>query len=415
MTRLSLSRIQSAAMVKGLPPNSSPPCNGLIWTIDISIALGTGKILAVLALDANHHQHVSSAPGLQDVRCIAVSVSASWTGEAIAAFLKRLIDLMGRPTAYLKDGGSDLRKAVRLLDEQGLASPSIDDISHTVAKLLKRRYQDHPTFETFISACGRVSGKLKQTILACLTPPKVQTKARFMNVHRLIIWADKLLKLSPPGSAAKGSALTKLRACLDRLPACKDFIKRFREDAAPMLTCQEILKTRGLSYDTLVKCAPHIETIRSPSVRHDFSSYLKGQLEIAIKLGLDEVGMTISSDQIESVFGLSKQHGAGEIKDAGRIAIRIPALCGTPTKAEAEQSLKITVAEQQEIINCFPSLTKQRREVLSNPDRIETLRTAEQAHTHIELIPSAKNRSKNLEIVHLSTCYGGNSGPGVKP
>ena len=155
----------------------------------------------------------------------------SWTGDTIAELLKRLIAQMGRPAAYLKDGGSDLHKAVALLDEQGLGSPCIDDISHAVAGMLKRTYQDHPAFETFLSACGRVSGKLKHTILACLAPPNVRTKARFMNVHRLFTWADRVLKLSPPGGAKSGSILAKLRAALDELPACKALIKRFRADA----------------------------------------------------------------------------------------------------------------------------------------------------------------------------------------
>lgn len=128
---------------------------------------------------------------------MAVSVADSRTGESIAAFLERPIASAGRPAAYLKDGGTDLQKAIRLLDEQGPASPCIDDISHVIANLLKWRYQDQPIFEAFLSACGRVSGKLKQTALACLAPPKVQTKARFMNVHRLIRWADRLLGLSP--------------------------------------------------------------------------------------------------------------------------------------------------------------------------------------------------------------------------
>jgi hypothetical protein len=71
--------------------------------------------------------------------------------------------------------------------------------------MLKRVYQDHPAFATFVSACGRVSGKLKHTILACLAPPTVRTKARFMNVHRLFTWADRVLKLSPAGGAKSGS------------------------------------------------------------------------------------------------------------------------------------------------------------------------------------------------------------------
>jgi hypothetical protein len=71
--------------------------------------------------------------------------------------------------------------------------------------MLKRLYQSHPAFETCVAACGRVSGKLKQTRLACLAPPRVRTKARFMNVHRLVTWADRVLQLSPPGGAKRGS------------------------------------------------------------------------------------------------------------------------------------------------------------------------------------------------------------------
>src|SRR6266849_11142199 len=108
--------------------------------------------------------------------------------------------------------------------------------------MLMRFYQDHPAFETFLSACGRVSGKLKHTILACLAPPQVRTKARFMNVHRLFTWADRVLKLSPAGGAKAGSTLARLRTCLDELPACKGLIKRFQRDAGALLACQKILK-----------------------------------------------------------------------------------------------------------------------------------------------------------------------------
>jgi hypothetical protein len=165
--RLAIVRIEAARGLKGLPLRQAPFTNGLIWMLDMSIGLGTGKILAVLAFDAQHHHHTPGALSLDRVHCIGVGVAASWTGETIAELLQRLIARMGRPAAYLKDGGSDLQKAVDLLGEQGLASPCLDDISHAVAGMLKRVYQDHPSFETFLSACGRVSGKLKHTILAC--------------------------------------------------------------------------------------------------------------------------------------------------------------------------------------------------------------------------------------------------------
>jgi hypothetical protein len=412
VTRLAIVRIQAAPMLKGSALRQAPFSHGLIWLIDISIALGPGKIVAVLALDAQHHHLTHAAPSLGQVRCLAVSVAASWTGDTLADLLKRLIAAMGRPAAYLKDAGSELHKAISVLDEQGLASPCIDDISHAVANMLKRRYQDHPTFATLVAACGRVSGKLKHTLLACLAPPTVHTKARFMNVHRLVTWADRLLKLSPAGGAKAGSTLAQLRTCLDALPACRALIKRFREDAVPLLACQKLLKTQGLSHATLAQCEPLIDTIPSQAVRRELTGYLQYQLQTATTLGLDHGGLPISSDAIESLFGFAKHHGMGEIKDANHVALRLPALCGTPTRQEAEQVLKVSMAEQQELTSRFTSLTKQRREVLVHPEALERLGEV-QALTHVELVPSAKNRSNYHYAVDLSSSCKESCGPGL--
>jgi hypothetical protein len=412
--RLTLVRIDAARMLRGVPLSQAPFSNGLIWMIDLSIGLGTGKILAVLAFDAHHHQLAPGALSLEHVHCLGVSVAHAWTGETIADLLGRLIAVLGRPAAYLKDGGGDLHKAVALLEEPGLASPCIDDISHAVAGMLKRSYHDHPAFETFVSACGRVSGKLKHTILACLAPPKVRTKARFMNVHRLFTWADRVLQLSPAGGAKTGSTLAKLRTCLDELPACKALIKRFRSDASGLLECQQIVKTKGLSHDTQAQCGPLIDTMPSAALRQEFRAYLAFELETATTLGLDHIGLPISSDAIESLFGVAKHHGVGETQDAARIALRLPALCGVPTREEAEQVLQVSVARQQEVTAQFTSLTKQRREVLGHPERLESL-SLPQSSPDVELIPRPKNRSNYQGTSNISDGCRGNHGPPLWP
>jgi hypothetical protein len=412
--RLSIVRIDVVRTLRGVPLSQAPFTNGLIWMIDISIGLGTGKILAVLAVDAHHHQRAPDALALHDVHCIGVCVADSWTGDAIAEVLKHLIAQMGRPAAYLKDGGSELHKAVELLAEQRLLSPCIDDISHAVAGMLKRSYQHHPAFERFVSACGRVSGKLKHTLLACLAPPTVRTKARFMNVHRLFTWAELLLTLSPPGGAKASSILARLRACMDELPACKDLIKRFRADAQGLLGCQKILKTQGLCHDTLAQCEPLIEAMPSTALRLEFRAYLAYQLDIAKTLGLDHVGLPISSDTIESLFGVAKHHGVGQTQDAARIALRLPALCGAPTPEEAEQVLGVCVTRQQEITGQFTSLTKQRREVLGHREALESLGRSP-GGPYVELLPRPKNRSNHAAIVNLSIGCGNQYGPHLVP
>ena len=399
--RLSLVRIESARELRGLPLRRAPFSNGLIWIIDLSIGLGAGKILAVLALDAHHHQRVSGAPSLAHAPCIAVSVADAWTGDTIAELLKRLIATLGRPAAYLKDGGSDLHKAADWLAEQGLASPCIDDISHAAAGMLKRYYQHHPAFERFVSACGRVSGKLKHTLLACLAPPTVRTKARFMHVHRLVTWAALLLQLSPAGGAKAGSILARLRACLDELPACKELIKRFRADARGLLECQQLLKTKGLSHETLAQCEPLIAEMPSAALRLEFSAYLKYQLETAQTLGLDHVGLPISSDAIESLFGVAKRHGVGQTQDAARIALRLPAFCGAPTREEAQEVLAVSVARQRELTAQFTTLTQQRREVFGHPEHLESL-SRSPGKPHVELLPRPKNRPNHETILNLS-------------
>ena len=78
--RLTLVRIEAAQTLRGLPLAQAPFTNGLIWMIDISIGLGAGKIVAVLALDAHHHQLVRGAPALCHVHCVGVAVADSWTG-----------------------------------------------------------------------------------------------------------------------------------------------------------------------------------------------------------------------------------------------------------------------------------------------------------------------------------------------
>jgi hypothetical protein len=326
---------------------------------------------------------------LQDVRCVAVSVADSWTGEDIASFLRQVMARTGSPSAFLKDGGTDLNRAVNLLEKQGCPYPRIADISHIIANLFKHTYSDHPLFSVFVSACGRVSTNLKQTLLASLAPPKVSTKARFMNLHRLVTWADQLLQHSPRGRAAEGSMLAKLRNSLDKLPECKSFIRLFLRDAVPLLECQKMLKCKGLNKQTYLACANLINVIpASSSIRIGFMDWADHHLAIAAELKLNPIGLPISTDILESLFGIGKRLGVGQTKDANRIASRLPAFCGTLTQDDADSVIKITVKEQKAAMAGVNSLIAQRRKVLSNPGTIEELAVSAESR-NFQMIPEA--------------------------
>ena len=134
------------------------------------------------------------------------------------------------------------------------------------------------------------------------------------------------------------------------------------------------------------------------------------QLATAKTFGLDHVGLPISSDAIASLFGVAKRHGVGPTQDAARMALRLPALCGAPTREEAEQGLEISVARQHKITGQCPSLTKQRREGLGHRQERESLGRS-QGEAHVERFPSPKNRSNHEIIVTISTGCENPSGP----
>ncbi len=85
------------------------------------------------------------------------------------------------------------------------------------------------------------------------------------------------------------------------------------------------------------------------------------------------MGLPVTSDTIESLFGIAKQHGVGTIKDANRIALRLPALAGELTADDVQQVLRIRVNDQQDVLGKLPSLVRQRQEILPHPGHLDAL------------------------------------------
>lgn len=134
------------------------------------------------------------------------------------------------------------------------------------------------------------------------------------------------------------------------------------------------------------------------------------QLSVAQALNLEYKGMPVSSDCIESLFGVTKEHGTGEINDAYRMALRVPVFCGEVTREDAVGVLNISVKEQQKIEGAFSSLEQQRRQVLPNPGCLEKIDSGEQAQK-LELILSPKKWGKKQENIVFLPVYSETTDP----
>jgi hypothetical protein len=152
-----------------------------------------------------------------------------------------------------------------------------------------------------------------------------------------------------------------------------------------------MLQSRGLSHDSRAQCEPLMDTRPSSVLRQALRASLAYERETAQTLGRDQSGVPLRADTSASLCGVATPHGVGEPQDAARIALRLPACCGLPTREEAEPVLAISMARQPALTGQGMSLTTQRREVLANPERLESLSRA-QGTPQVDRIARPKNR-----------------------
>ena len=192
-----------------------------------------------------------------------------------------------------------------------------------------------------------------------------------------------------------------MRACLEQWPACTARITRWRAAAAGLLACQKRRKTTGRSPDTQAQGAPLLDPRPSSAVRQAVRASLDCARTTATPLGRAHLGVPLSAEAIASLCGMAKARGVGETPEAARLARRLPACCGGPTREEAEPVLKGSVAKHPERTAQGTSLTTQRREVLGHPERLERL-SREPAIPPVARIPRPKQRANQEAIVNRS-------------
>jgi len=89
-----------------------------------------------------------------------------------------------------------------------------------------------------------------------------------------------------------------------------------------------------------------VQAIPHPTgLRRSFEKYLQGQIDVAVKLGLDKSGMRLAPTQSNPSLGLAKQHGVAGDQRCGSNCDAPTRFVWYPTREEAQQLLKISVAQ----------------------------------------------------------------------
>jgi hypothetical protein len=343
--------------------------------IDCSIDIGTRKALVVLRVRLSALHHKQEAIGPRDCECIGLEISPTWNGPLVSAALGRIFERSGIPCAIVKDGGSDLNKGVKLFcaDKPERNICTIDDAGHFAANALKAQFAKSRPFTAFLKIASQAAAKIRQTDLAWLLPPKLRTKGRFQGITELAKWARKILDLiGSKGNAEDKFDLGKVRKTFAGLAKLRSFLDRF------CLTCSiteaflALMKTRGLNDATYIEASAVLAKLPARSlVRIRLSTWLEKHIKIHRQLAMGQLPLVVSTDAIESLFGLFKtvvqRNPQAEIN---RLIYVLPLLCGNYSYSEIDRALnRCSHAEMLHQIEQTvpPTLRQQRTQQFKKP------------------------------------------------
>jgi len=313
--------------------------------IDCSIDVGTRKALVVLRVPLSALHQKQGAIGLQNCECIGLKIATRWNGQLIKDALVDIFGKAGMPRGIIKDGGTDLKKGVRLYQEgkDTKQVTLIDDVGHVAANALKAAFAKRSAFSKFLEIVRKGAARIRQTDLAWLLPPKIRTKGRFQGITELAQWAEKLLDLmGGQGRAKENSELGMLRKAFRGLSQLRLFLEQFGATCRVTEQFLKLLKLKGLNQATYSEAKTFLKQLPERSeVYARLSSWLDRHLHIQCGLAIEQLPLLVSSDAIESLFGKFKtiiqRNPQAELN---RLVYIIPLLCGTHTSAQIDLALR---------------------------------------------------------------------------
>ncbi len=357
-----------------------------ICVLDHTIQVGRKKALVVLRVPL---ALVAAPRALRhsDMEVVSITVKDAWNGDAVQAVLDDLFTRIGAPMQVVSDSGSDLKKGLIHVREAGRFTFHITaDITHLIARLLKKKYQHHPQFQALLTQLTTTKQRLLQTALGYLVPVAARAKSRFLNLPAIAAWSAQVLTYLgtvPAMSSMDSQDRARILAQVGWLEDFREFLTTFQQEMQQFTTLQHLLKTTGLTAVTYAQARLCVGQIPDATLQQPLFDYL--DTEMAFVTRHSQVSL-LTSDVIESVFGsykhLAKPHSLSEIN---RMVFAIPCLCEELTpplvrEAFASQSNKAAHQTCQQAIST--TLLAQRRRALSpatntpSPQRLPLLNIA---------------------------------------
>ncbi len=278
-----------------------------IWIIDHTILLGNLKCMVILGIRQSDFPSGELYLTHEDVEPISLILVEHSNGEVVFQQLEENIIKTGIPKQIVSDHGPDIKSGADKFCEK-YDTIQTYDMKHKGATILKRELKDDPDWDDFVKKASKTSKKVQQTALSALAPPKQRSKARYMNVDKLVYWGHKTLsyldheKTNMPEKFGKDNVYQKL-----------EWLYEFRGNLNDWKNLVDIIKTadKFTNFMGLYK-GFHLDLQEELSElpTNDEFMHIQKELVIFAKEQQDKIGdddrLLGSSEIIESVIGKYK-------------------------------------------------------------------------------------------------------------
>lgn len=332
-----------------------------IILLDESIEFGNDKLLVILGI-REAHIDFSRPLNYQDVTCLKLIASSSWTGEQINEVINGLTTEIGNIKYAVADMGNAIKKALRLA-----SIPHAHDINHKLSWFIKELLKNDTDFQAYSKKLARLRGSMPLSKVSYILPPQQRTHSRFMNLKPIFDWGESILEL------IENDGLGPLeKEKLDNIKEHEILIRQMVELIRLANKTQEIIKNNGLTETTKKECIALFDKV-DDSKTLQFRDMIDTYFTTTIELIKNTDKVLCSSDILESSFGKYKNY-ISKNKSVGitDLSLTIPAFLGKHENEEitkALESVKVQDVKQWGKDNMGESLTRKRQMALKKGGR----------------------------------------------
>ncbi len=328
-----------------------------IIMIDESVEFGNDKLLLILGVrEANID--FSKPLNYQNMVCLKLVASNTWTGEQIKEVIHELTLEIGKIKYAVADMGNAIKKALKLA-----LIPHVHDINHKLSWFIKELLKNDTDFDAYCKKLAHLRGSMSLSKLSYILPPQQRVNSRFMNLKPIFDWGLSILKLIDDG---KLNPMEKEK--LMGVKAHEKLIRQLVELIQIANQIQKTIKNFGLSETTKKDCLTLFANTHD-SRTLQFKDMIDTYFTQTIQSVKDTDHILSSSDILESSFGKYKTYISNN-KSVGitDLSLTIPAFCGEFEKVtiiKALESVKTKHIKQWSTKNLSESLTMKRRAALN--------------------------------------------------